>query len=687
MKNKLVLFLAAALFLSFVGCSGSLEGHFQDVISSVSGNRSSENGAATDVEVDYSGYTRLLEETLREYGGHITEKTVAEDIYYNSAGLCYAHLIDLDQNGVLELITIAVKDEYNSINSGEAALDLYYGEDWELLSLVSVYTLSAENTAVLIDNFELSSHGNGGVRFGVEYSFDDSLTYLLESFRSESEEVKYYELQNATSLEQVALIESSYDYDSGSPEHAINGDVFDDTELFNNRLDELYGEAVLHPISWLTEEELAQLKARNEETYSFLEVNFTENENPNQLDIDYSPYSALIKAYTLDYNIENLSATDYRITGMTLDYTYPTTPEDSMLDASGFCYANLVDLDNNGVLELVLIAFGEQDWDNTQYAIYGDTVKVGLLENPNIVKVYTILPDAGIHFLGSLPVSYLTMPVSMNYGIKYIVSEDKTYIAHEDLYQFGNGTIYYYGLSDEYYFSPEEIIEIDVEGSATYEGAEYTYEEAQQLMESFGESKAHIIENMNDVYIEELEAINEATFDFLADYPIADFDDSSGAYNDGQFYYFEYAFHDLYPPEIAIKNYYNALTMRDYDTLASLGISNEDIDFMKTRYNPDDPRAYVPGYIVSDLEVVTTDTIENSALAADIDSYIAENMPDSDATIMYCRVNEILDPHKSMLGLQAAGGVYDTYFVIYSDDPDGMEWKIAEIFDTKFYPS
>ncbi len=689
MKNKVIFLLIATLLLSFTACSDSLEGSMQDVLSSVSDNQPLDGGSG---DVDYSAYAQLLTENMEEYGGFIVEETYAPDLYYNTAGLCYANLIDFDNNGIMELVTVTVKDENNSIENGQSAIDLYYSEDYDLQSLVNVYTLSSENEVVLFGSFYPSSHGNGGVRFGVEYSLDDSHTYLLESFRSDFETVTYYELQNGASLVEVALTESSFNYESDSFEGAVNGEVVYDLELFTGWVEELYGETLFHPISWLTEEELAELKAINEATYNYLGVNLASDTDSgsavdiaNPLNIDYSPYSALIEAYTLDYNITNISATDYEITGITFDYTHPSSPDDSMLDASGFCYANLVDLDNNGVLELVLIAYDHQEWDSEEYVIYGDTVKLGLLENPDIVKIYTILPETGLHFLGSMEVSYLNMPVSMNYGIEYAVSDDKTYIVHRNLYQMGDGTIYYYGLSDEFYFGPEEIIEIDVEGNSVYGDTQYSFEETEELIEGFGESEIHLLENLNDTYLAELEAVNEATFDFLANYPVADFDDYSGTYNDGQFYFFEYYFHDLYPPEIAVKSYYRALTMRDYDTLFALGISDETLDLMEMRYSPDDPRPYVPGYIISKLQLVTTDAIEKPDLAADIENYIAQNVPNGEASVMHCRVNEVLDPHKSMLGLQVAGGIYDTYFILYSDDPDGLEWKIAEIFDEKFY--
>ncbi len=408
--------------------------------------------------------------------------------------------------------------------------------------------------------------------------------------------------------------------------------------------------------------------------------NNTEN-NASVQEVDYSPYSMLLNSYNLDYNISSISASDYVITGMTLTPTYPDYPEDSMVDASGFCYANLIDLDGNGVLELVAIAYDEQEWDYQDDSQDGK-IQITELKYQDVIKIYTIDPNDGLSLLGSLPLSNLSMPVSNNYGIEYVVSDDKTYISHSEIWQMGNGDIYYYGLTDGF-FGLETHFNIDINGSYFINDEEYTWEEFDEISSSYGENIRHPIENLNDTYLEELNLINEETFSFLSDYPISNFDTSYAAYNNGQFYCMEYTENSSSPTNAAIAKYYRAITMRDYDALSEVITNTRDVELFELWHHSDE-HTYVPGYIISDLQHVTPGMIEIPEMATDIVAYISEL--DSEKTaIVYGLVNEVLDPHVAQLGLQISGGIYPTYFVLSSDDPEGLSWKLEEIFDNKFY--
>ncbi len=398
-------------------------------------------------------------------------------------------------------------------------------------------------------------------------------------------------------------------------------------------------------------------------------------------EVDYSPYSMILNAYNLDYNSTNLSASDYMLTGMTLTPTYPDYPQEDMVDASGFCYANLIDLDQNGVLELVVIAYDEQEW-NYQDDSLDDKIQITELEYQNVIKVYTIDPSDGLSLLGSLPLTYLSMPVSSNYGIEYVVSDDKTYISHSELWQMGNGDIYYYGLTDGF-FGLEVHFSIDINGSYFINDEEYTWEEFDEISSSYGERIQHPIENLNNIYLEELNLINDETFSFLSDYPISNFDTSYAAYNNGQFYCMEYTENSSLPTNAAIAKYYRAITMRDYDALSEVITDTRDVELFEL-WHHSDTHTYVPGYIVSDLQLVTPGMVEIPEMATDIVDYISE-LDSENVAIVYGFVNEVLDPHVAVLGLQVSGGIYPTYFILSSDDPSGLDWKLEEIFDNKFY--
>ncbi len=396
--------------------------------------------------------------------------------------------------------------------------------------------------------------------------------------------------------------------------------------------------------------------------------------------IDYSPYSALLKAYELDYNIENLSSTDYKVTGMTISPAFPYIEDDSMVDASGFSYANLIDLDNNGVLELVIIAYNQQERGYGEYFSYDEKVYLDALEYPNIVKVYTIDQDHGLTFLGSLPVSLLELPTSSNYGIEYLVSEDKTYISHYETSQMNDTEIRYYGLSGSY-FGVEAYFEKRADGTIYIEGEEYDYLEFDKIIADYGKSEVHLIQNLDETYLNELNTINNVTFSFLEKYPVSNFEHHSGAYNDGQFYYLEHNSYEYYPHEYIIKDYYNALTLQDYDKLYELMANPEEVEYYELSRSSDE-HTYVPGYIITELQYVELGDVKKAAMATDISNYIYE-LDSENVVIMYAAVNEVLDPHTTQLGLQVAGDLFDTYYILSSEDK--IEWKIEFIIDDKFY--
>ncbi len=403
---------------------------------------------------------------------------------------------------------------------------------------------------------------------------------------------------------------------------------------------------------------------------------------PVEIEIDYTPYSALLNAYELDYNIQNVNGTDYEVTGMTILPTNPEDAENGLVDASGFCYANLVDFDNNGVLELVIIAYDEQERVYDEDFGYGDKIHIDELKYPYIMKVYTIMQEGGLTFLGSLPLSQLELPVSQHYGIEYIVSEDKTYIRQSRVSNSDEVEIRYYGLADGY-FGVQLFFAQYSDGTALSRGEVYTFEEYEALTASYGESEVHLIQNLDEDNLRSLEELNDKTFSFLEEYPTDNFTDYSGAYNDGQFYYFEHNSEERSPPELVIKEYYEALTTRDYDTLYEIMANDEMIENYKL-WHSSDTHTYVPGYVITQLRYVELENIVRD----DMETYIGDlinGLYGKDVTIMYAAVNEILDPHTAQLGLQVAGDIYDTYYILSSEDDSGENWQIEEIVDNKFF--
>ncbi len=681
MKKFIFLILSVAVVALFVACDNSEDVAKNDdspTVNITDNNSTDENTADDNVkdiddeksenlvednrtdnsEIDYSHYLKLVNAYNSIYG-ELTTEQIQEDGGANSAGFCYSNLIDLDNNGVLELVLMGVPYDENTLwDTG--ALDRYYDMQGKLLPLVNVYTISQENELVKLGNFEPASHGNGGVRYGIEYSAKDDLVYLLESFRSDVEHATYYGMNKDMELTEILNYEIVSDFDTSEVDVTLNGDAYDGEELIS-MLQNDYGDVIFHPVSWLSNEELGELVNRNAQTYSFLSQYDTVSEDINKQEIDYSPYSLLIKAYELDNNIQNTSENTYQVIGM---MATKSAYVDS-IDMQGFFYANLIDFDNNGVLELVL---------------YSDVEKEYLSE----AKVFTIVDNSSVKFLGSIPIVNIQMPVSQNYGIEYTDFDGKTYIINEQQLGVIQSQTTVYGLTDghfsvEMFFSNnEDVYKIN--------GEVYSSEDYYAILDSYRQGKyAHLFSNLNDIYFQQLADVNIETFMFLEDYEVENFESNNSAYNNGQFYIMEYAPQDMYPPDLVIRDYFKALTMRDYEALVNLNIDTLQIDRLKESHNSDGYRPYIPGYIILGIEQVTPDMLEHSDHSSDLASYLMEIFPEKNGIIMKCTVNEVLDPHTSSLGMQIAGDTYEYYFVMSSDDAEQAEWKIEVISDDKFY--
>ncbi len=272
MKKLLLAFLLVSIVLFVVACTASndvdVEVNEPPAGEIINSQPSTEDEAIKENEVDYTPYANLVNTYFDIYGELVAEQNHA-DGGINTAGFNYAELVDLDNDGVLELILAGVLDDVNAIESGSSAIDLYFdGDTFNLKELVEIYTLSDSGAAVLLSKQTFSSYGNGGVEFGVEYAKESENTYILNSFRSDIETVTYYELSNGRLKENLSY-ELIYDYDSDEYIAILNDQKSDMTAIENAVAAK--GEVVAHRLSWLSQTELDELVMRNEKTFSFLE--------------------------------------------------------------------------------------------------------------------------------------------------------------------------------------------------------------------------------------------------------------------------------------------------------------------------------------------------------------------------------------------------------------------------------
>ncbi len=270
MKKLIITFLIISIALFATACSTSndMDAELNELLDEiVASQANTDNSALAENEIDYTPYANLVNTYFETYGELIVEQHYA-DGGINTAGFNYAELIDLDNNGVLELVLAGVSDDMNSIENGTSAIDLYFGEDYSLKETVEIYTLSESGEAVLLATQTFSSYGNGGVEFGIDYAKSADTTYILNSFRSNEEAVTYYELSGGKLIESLKY-ELIFDYDNDEFTALLNGQE-SETAAIEDAL-ALKGEVVFNKVSWLSQQELDELIARNEEAFLFLE--------------------------------------------------------------------------------------------------------------------------------------------------------------------------------------------------------------------------------------------------------------------------------------------------------------------------------------------------------------------------------------------------------------------------------
>ncbi len=392
------------------------------------------------------------------------------------------------------------------------------------------------------------------------------------------------------------------------------------------------------------------------------------SDNDNSADPDYSQYSALVNAYKLDY--EEIKFMDYS--------------EDSDLkDTGGFVYANLIDLDGNGVLELILIGAEDNLTDAYTTASPFGTYN---LKYPNVVDIYTLDNNNELKFAGDVPISVHQGPVSLNQAVVYSTVGDDTYLVVENNHSMFASDTTFYQLSDGLIKKTSEfthhVEDTSDDVTFTIDGTEYTDEEYTQKKDEFGiyESyTAHPVNYLSDVYLEQLREVNQKTFDFLEDYSIENFENEYSTYNDGLFYILE-STSALSESEELVHKYYKYLTTEDYSALADIFIDESHAETLK---NTREGSAFSPGFIISDIEVLTYEEIakENVLTAEFLSGYLGELSRYEDVEIVCFTSNEILDESVAPLGMQVGGGMYRNCYIMVSDNG---QWKIEAMLNDKF---
>ncbi len=213
--------------------------------------------------VDYSLYTALIASKTKEFGERTITPTYSyEDIELNEAyGVIYTDLIDLDNDGILELIIV-------SSDKSDLSNDMrhrYIGNH------ITIYTISKEDTLLKVGELPLlllnSKHLSSGTEFTVNYSFVDGVCYIGTGTEVSDTHRQYYRY-SADGFQLAVTFDTLLIADFGTTFSIDNKTV--EQEEFRQHYYSFEQSAVTHSVSGTLSSELELIDNINNKTATFL---------------------------------------------------------------------------------------------------------------------------------------------------------------------------------------------------------------------------------------------------------------------------------------------------------------------------------------------------------------------------------------------------------------------------------
>ncbi len=392
-------------------------------------------------------------------------------------------------------------------------------------------------------------------------------------------------------------------------------------------------------------------------------------------DIDYSPYNEVINAYGLAYG--------EMVTPYSTKYT-------ETYDSAGLCYMNLVDLDRNGILELILVAV-EEPSTGTLNSEISTGVYADKYYN-DVVKIYTIYDFEGeqyLQYLGSTPLSDYEGPVSINLTVEYRPNEFATNLVvtvptkgWDWDFEFRE----YYIEEGSYLGYTAVVSEFDqMSGLGDYitEGEEVlSVEIFEEKFGTQGDSIAHYISNQTIQVIDEIRDINTKTVSFLSTYQNSEVYNSIMKYNDGAFVLFEFN-QVVYPDQYPAADFFASIVANDIDWLSNTFTHDIAQAVMDSAYED----GSTPGFIVSNIDVAFLENIANFniGVAEQMEIYYDGRSDLDRMSVLICdvmRVNNALIP--TPVDHELKGEKITYFFVVEPQGENGDVWTIDAFFTDVF---
>ncbi len=269
MKKLLILTIIAFIFL-LTACGGGVD-ESSSMPSKSSGSESSDLEVST--EPDYGIYKMMVESYQTafeqypqpEFTPYKTEYLYGDDSgdAYVSYNLAYAELIDLDENGILELVLVRVYSKEE---------DYFYYQDDETFE-VQIFSLTDENELYHVGELPLISEGEAGSRYLFERAVIDGKSYIVSGeypLYVNAFYKRFWEVSEFGSLFPTMQFSIEQNMQTGEySEYYTNGhssseeEYYDEFTFWNSDIEQ-------YVIVGGTQEEMAKTEAKLNETIEFL---------------------------------------------------------------------------------------------------------------------------------------------------------------------------------------------------------------------------------------------------------------------------------------------------------------------------------------------------------------------------------------------------------------------------------
>ncbi len=213
--------------------------------------------------IDYSAYKNLIDAKIEEYGNSTTtlEYESERSQIYEAHGLIYTHLVDLDNDGIYELILA-------NADKGELLQNTWSGYSGKP---IEIYALDDDGQAVFIGATGPiidSVHSYGGFTYVVGYTFVDGAAYIGEGIQNNSIQKTYYRY-----TKNGLIAEKHFEFEpimgTNSVITSIDGEFVSEGE-FKQEIERFNSSETNHYFSGLYKEDIDALKSINSSTMQII---------------------------------------------------------------------------------------------------------------------------------------------------------------------------------------------------------------------------------------------------------------------------------------------------------------------------------------------------------------------------------------------------------------------------------